>query len=297
MARRKLPKLAPSTIALLLGRRGSGKSLAAAAYARSAYESGKPVFYWPEKFLKFGESFDMDDLVKLDEKISGGLIVIDEAHTAMDARRATSFVNYALSHFIVQLRKRKASLILTTQFGENLDRRLQDQVDIHGHCSTLNSGKTVLINWKDTNGQWSRPGAGDRRGIPRKRIRQVIHNASDLFKFYDTFAVAPLADVLGINKESILKSSRPDTTEKDLSIIRQAIAAEVKNGIGAIRPGNFVLTLSADYKLDISAPKLGKYLTELGLPKYNRNVGVMYSLPHTDELDEWLSGRVVVVEG
>lgn len=293
MAQRKLPQLAPSTIALLLGRRGSGKSAAMACFAKSAYEAGKPVHYWPEGFLKFGESFEMQDLVKLDRKISGGLICIDEAHTALDNRRSMSFANFALSHFITQLRKRKASLIMTTQFGDTLDRRLQDQVDMHGQCSTIDRGRSVLINWKDTNGQWSRPGAGQDVRIPRKRIRQLIRHVDDIWPYYDTYAIADLADVLGLTRESIMGGGGVDT-EKEMKAVRTAVIEAVREGSEWLMPGNFAETINTKHGLNLSSPRLGKYLGELGLPRTKRSAGSYYQLPPLDGLEAWLSGAMVL---
>jgi len=296
MARSKLPGGSPSTIALLLGRRGSGKSLAAACYAKSTYDLGNPVFYWPKGFLTFGEPFEMNELVRLDTKISGGLIVIDEAHTAMDSRRAMTFANFALMSFITQLRKRKASLIMTTQFGNTLDKRLGDQVDMHGECSTLDGGRTVLIKWKDTNGQWSAPGAGTSDKIPRKRVNQLIRRADSIWPFYDTYAVADLVDVLGLTRESIVGKTGGRDPERDASVVREAIIDAVQAGSEWLQPGNFALTIAEKYGLRISGPQLGWVLGELGLPRTKRNTGTYYQLPAREELEAWKTGALVLAE-
>jgi hypothetical protein len=292
MARQKL-EIAPSQIGLLLGRRGSGKSAGMAWYARSAFEAGKPVFFWPEGFLRFGTSFDMRDLVSLSDSLDGGLILIDEAHTVMDARRSMSFVSFALSHFITQLRKRKASLLMTTQYGNTLDRRLQDQVDYHGFCSTLNGGRTIQIKWKDTQGRWSPPGSGTRAEPPRKRLTVTIRRAQRIWPYYDTYAVASLADVLRIDRESVIGSGRVDKTVTELPIVRQAVIAAVEAGSQWIQPGNFVWTIQETYQLEISPPQLGKYLAGLGLPRTKQSSGTFYQLPPADQLEEWKSGAMM----
>ena len=144
---------APASIVLgLLGRRGSGKSSVGCYLARSAHRAGVPVYYTPESYLRFGTPLELDQLVDLDEELTGALVVLDEAHNLFDRRRGMTFATYMLSNWLTQVRKRRCRVIYTAQYGAHLDLRLADQTDLHGFCVPFNAGRTISVTLVDTQG-------------------------------------------------------------------------------------------------------------------------------------------------
>ncbi len=66
--------------------------------------------------------------------INNCLLCIDEIHIFVDSRSAMSKRNKLLSYLFTQTRKRDTTLVYTTQFFHQIDRRLRDNTDIFIRC-------------------------------------------------------------------------------------------------------------------------------------------------------------------
>ena len=86
---------------------------------------------------------------------------------------------------------------------------------MHGRCRSAPSGHTILIDFIDTQAQWS-PWLdnvnlrGDEWMAGRKRIRRVLRDAHKLWPLFDTLATSGMAEILGLDRDSIVASIRDD---------------------------------------------------------------------------------------
>lgn len=84
--------------------------------------------------LEYTELFD--DFFRNFSKyvVNDCLLCIDEIHIFVDSRSSMSKRNKLLSYLFTQTRKRNTTLIYTTQFFHQIDRRLRDNSDIFIRC-------------------------------------------------------------------------------------------------------------------------------------------------------------------
>ena len=289
-----LPVGAQSLVIGLVGRRGSGKSLVAAWLAYERHRAGGKVLFTPSGFLRFGTPLDLEELVTLDEELQGALVVLDEVHLLLDRRNTMSFASRMLSTWLVQVRKRRCSVIWTTQSGRDIDRRLEFQTDVHGHCESFRDGKTVTVEFVDTQGRWS-PGI-DR--VPsrywdsaRKRQYRILRRADSVWPLFDTLAVGDLADILGLTRERITDAlhGSADTVGEDavISLIYELSTA----GKSAVQPGEMSGLLRRQ-GIEAKPPQVGALLGTLGLEKTRTKLGASYLLPEPGDLDAWRQSLV-----
>jgi len=301
----KLLKQPESTVLGLYGRRGSGKSCLAAWYAISAHKAGYPVFFTPESYLKgFGTPLDLDSLVRLDAELQGALVVLDEVQTLLNSRRSMAFASFMLSSWLVQVRKRRCRVIYTTQMPRDVDKRLVDQTDIHAHCRSFNDGETIFALYTDTQGQWSpwldRHADGmsfDRWANARKTRAGWLRRADQVWPYFDTYAVADLMDILGLDRDRVMRGVQDHEETDKLDLLREEIAVLVGEGVNGIHPGNFSKRLEERRGLRIAPQQLGHLLSELGLPKTPKRTGAWYFLPTPAEIDDWKAGVSTVSNG
>jgi len=78
-----------------------------------------------------------NDLVSLDKKLDDSIVFIDELHDYAPAERYSSEQNFNVAHFFLQSRHTKSNIYYTTQYKDQIDRRIQRITDIDIICQNL----------------------------------------------------------------------------------------------------------------------------------------------------------------
>lgn len=155
------------------GKLGSGKTLSMTKQLYEDHKNDKSEIFtnyglkFPHKLL---DASFMKDFKSLN--LTHCSVGVDEFHVFMDSRSSARKSNRLISYFILQTRKRDTHLYYTTQFFNQVDKRLRNITDIIVECKSLTvQGEKYIISTMTT-----------REG---KRYRTSF-KASDYFKLYDT---------------------------------------------------------------------------------------------------------------
>jgi len=169
----------------IIGNRGDGKTNLAVKFLYDYYTMGRPIIanIWlaPEYFDYIKLTLDM--LLKLPESINHAVILIDELQKWADAYKFFSKDSLALSTLFTQLRKRKLTVIYTTQDFSTIAKRLRGQTDYIVEMKHLNA-------W-DNKGNYvdgfSKATVHDARELEgRSLLLQFQHDGRPYFDMYDT---------------------------------------------------------------------------------------------------------------
>lgn len=71
------------------------------------------------------------DMVELKKHLDGSLIFIDELHEYADSRNSQSFQNKRVSDFFLQSRHTQSDIFYTTQFKDQIDKRIRRITDVN----------------------------------------------------------------------------------------------------------------------------------------------------------------------
>jgi len=162
-----------------IGTRGRGKTLSC---VREAYEhqlKGYTIYSNVKLNRKlFPNYVELDgkmlvDFVQEQEQFNKAFFILDEVHVYLDSRSGMSKRNVIISYFILQTRKRNVRLGYTTQFIDQVDKRLRQPTEVFVHCQNYNNGKAVfqsnIVEHRETGRSW----------LDNFR-------ANDYFDYYDT---------------------------------------------------------------------------------------------------------------
>lgn len=162
-----------------IGTRGRGKTLSC---VREAYEhqlKGYTVYanlklsrkYFPNYVQLTGQM--LIDYVQSETQFSKAFFILDEVHVYLDSRMGMSKKNVIISYFILQTRKRDVRIGYTTQFIDQVDKRLRHPTEVIIDCQNYNNDKSVIqrnVVWhKETGRTWL-----------------DSFRANDYFNYYDT---------------------------------------------------------------------------------------------------------------
>jgi len=310
----RIPTLPQSYVFGLFGDRGSGKSAAMAYYGIQEAEAGRPIFYYPEDFgLKIpgAEAMGPADLVTMPDRLTGATVLIDEVQEVLSKFRTNAISSLLLMAFFRQTRKRGANVIFTSNDPNGINSALSTQTDLHAMCRMITDPRcyevgyhlkscadTVRMRIKDTNGKH---GLLANRKDGRKGMVQHLVGIGDVYPFYNTGAIADPAEVMGMNKRSLLEQRAQQKLgmswdEFDAKLISEIIPMLVNNGYEAIVPGTFVKTLQNEMNIPakphdpLDSRELGKRLKGIGLVSTRRAKGMVYQLPPKQYLQEWADG-------
>lgn len=93
-----------------------------------------------------GWAYPLELMVHLTESeadIDHAIILLDEAHQPLDARRAMRTGNVEASYFLTHLRKRSCFFLYTSPSWDYVDGRVRDRTTKLFNCWTYNGGNTV----------------------------------------------------------------------------------------------------------------------------------------------------------
>ena len=307
----RLEYKAEITVVGLFGKQGSGKSAIMAFLLADAYDKGRKVFYWPESYqFVFGTPLETAALVHMTDAetynyINGAIVGIDEMQVLLNRFRMGATVNQTVMAFFQQLRKRGVDMIYTSNAPQRLDRGLEDQTTFHGMCEFSpddNCRKigyhyagcmcTAIWRMKDTQGAYGFKGDGKDR---RKVVPWVCPGITEAFRWYNTHGTADAAEVLGMDKRSILQRAAEDKAGLSMDELCRMLRTEwvpkaVEAGATTISPGGFAAKVNADLGLALSDTALGKAFRRVGLVPDRRASGVVYTLPPKEALPDWQQG-------
>lgn len=162
-----------------IGTRGRGKTLSCVREAHEHYLNGYSIYsniklnsqYFPGYKLIDGSM--IKNYVNNDAQFKKAFFILDEVHVYLDSRMGMSKRNVVISYFILQTRKRDVRLAYTTQFIDQVDKRLRQPTEIIVSCQNFINSKEQIQN----NMVWDRETG---------RKYQDIFIANDYFDYYDT---------------------------------------------------------------------------------------------------------------
>ena len=197
------PRALPPSEGLVLGyhgERGNGKSLMMtgdslkmwrahkfttvySTYEMSLHKDLKGKIGWITdgdwKRTGFGKPFTLEMLLRFPDWLHDACIVVDEIDTMLPSYRSTTYIADFWDKFLRQIRKRKVWLLWSSQFPEDLDRKLIQQSDMVGKCMSRDGGLTVPCIMRDMRGKFT--------GIPDKRWwRSPLFKGQPYFGYYNT---------------------------------------------------------------------------------------------------------------
>lgn len=133
-----------------IGTRGRGKTLSCVREAYEHYRNGYTIYsniklnkrYFKKYYTLSGDM--LIDWVKGEKHFKKAFFILDEVHIFLDSRMGMSKKNVIISYFILQTRKRDVRLGYTTQFLNQVDKRLRNPTDIMVQCQNYNTDSVVM---------------------------------------------------------------------------------------------------------------------------------------------------------
>lgn len=162
-----------------VGTRGRGKTLSCVREAYEHYLKGYAIYSNIKLNKKYFKKYDMldgqmlIDYVTGDKQFKKAFFILDEVHAYIDSRMSASKKNVIISYFILQTRKRNVRLGYTTQFIDQVDKRLRQPTEVMVQCANILGEKGLYqsntVIHKETG-----------------RIYKDNFFANDYFDYYDT---------------------------------------------------------------------------------------------------------------
>ena len=118
-------------IFILLGRRGAAKTLTATylAYQYHNVDHMKIIANYHIFGLKNYEYMPFSEIKAHLSELYDCILILDEGQVGSDAYNFFRADVIALTNFLIELRKRHITMIITTQFFKHLAKRMRDQAD------------------------------------------------------------------------------------------------------------------------------------------------------------------------
>ena len=182
-------------IHLVLGRQGSGKTLFLVKKAYEYWKKGYKVY--SNIALKFPYTpINLQDIV--DCKLENGIVIWDEIHVNLPARRSMSKKSIAICDgFLSMIRKKKLEVYGTTQTPYKVDVRFRDEKDY----------VYLAEKWIYTEGSWQKDNKDFDKDTPvmiKLKIQDLFNGAEIEYNFlansyydmYDTEEIVKIEDVV-----------------------------------------------------------------------------------------------------
>lgn len=303
----RIPILPDSYCLMFFGKRGSGKSAVMAKCGKDEAELGKPVWYWPADYsFKYGEPIDLRTLYSLPEFLQNGALLIDEVQNFANALRSMSTANIMAGSMLQQIRKRGLNVYGTSNAPRRIDRTIAAQTSFHYYCSMVKDPRCdirgyhmiscddhVVARWTDTNGEY---GVDKWHKDGRKRGNVVFWKIRDMYKVYNTEAIADVAEALSITKDDIVQAR----AGRDAGIQTEDLVISLRDvwipwavnqaGWRTLTPANFTMGINERYQLKISVNQMVMALKTLGLQSKHNGEARIITLPPKTNLDDWRRG-------
>jgi len=183
-------------IHLVLGKQGSGKTLFLIKKAYEAYKSGKKVYSNVALTFPY-DPIDYNDIINY--KYSDAVVIIDEIHILLPARRSTSEINMNIClGFLSMARKKKLEIYGSTQNARKVDVLFREEVDYFYKCTKWGYIRT----WQIMN---SNEDLGDTPIVIMLDVLETYegHTLKDFFlanPYYNAYDSTQIIEVKGINE-------------------------------------------------------------------------------------------------
>ena len=118
----------------VMGKMGSGKSLAVAFLANCFSRVLKQPIYTNDPSYKYGHH--LESRAEL-QSVKNGILVLDEAHGLVDARNFKDTKQMKLTHWVMTLRKKNLVAFIVSQHIRQVDIRLRWVMDILMLCEEV----------------------------------------------------------------------------------------------------------------------------------------------------------------
>ncbi len=243
-----------------IGWDGSGKTLSACMMAYQYGEAGYNVLH--NGCLKFGELVKLDMLIDL--KYRDSVILIDEAHSAFDSRRAMTLLNVEASNFLTQRRKQNVHLLYTTHYPTLIDNRLYRQTNLTISCKTNDEGHNVHWFVTDDHGHHAPPGS---------RLAGLFYGAKRFWGMYDSGSTQPLH----YNRIDSRMQAESRKMERVNSILA-AIVAMAAQGQNEGTPLDIFQVLMKMGVTSFSADSIGRIISSMGFSPRRTKTRRLYDL-------------------
>jgi len=112
----------------IVGRRGYGKTAFATAMALESFADGYKVIANYKLDIDHIE-MTLAELADLPDEVHDCVVIMDEFHMGADAYDFFTKRARSLTKFITQLRKRRVTFIYTTQYIQQIAKRIREQTD------------------------------------------------------------------------------------------------------------------------------------------------------------------------
>lgn len=136
-------------------------------------------------FSNFKLNFDFQwlngrDMVDLAEKLNDSAVGVDELHEYADSRNSGTLQNKRVSDFYLQSRHTRSNCYYTTQFKDQIDKRIRRITDIDVVCENL-----FMDLDGDGDDDLFQMTIQDRR-FPEAKPKQLKYYAKPLFDMFDS---------------------------------------------------------------------------------------------------------------
>ena len=134
------------SVTLISGPMGSGKTLYMTRLLYEHQRRGKRRIY-ANYGLKFPFTPMTKDTLKSyqDWDYKGISMGIDELHIFMDSKMSMTSQNRFMSNWFLQTRKRGVDFIATTQYPDQIDKRVRRICDVWCECKCVKKGRSVYV--------------------------------------------------------------------------------------------------------------------------------------------------------
>lgn len=135
------------SLKVIVGHKGDGKTNLCTSLCYNGWLAGRKIFSNYKLEFPF-TPIDLKAMIENPDWVRDGIIAIDEAQTFVDCRMAGSKKNRLFSYIMLQGRKRKIDIILTSQQLDNVDIRIRRNLEHLYECEAIvkdvRDGKPIL---------------------------------------------------------------------------------------------------------------------------------------------------------
>lgn len=120
--------------------KGGGKTTALTLFAFLEHCAGNRNFLFSNYSFKFTTSWSWlngKDMIELTNKLNDSAIFIDELHEYADARNSGTLQNKRVADFFLQSRHTRSNIYYSTQYKDQVDKRIRRITDIDIVCENL----------------------------------------------------------------------------------------------------------------------------------------------------------------
>ena len=170
---------AENTVTGIFGWKGAGKTLICTLFMY--LESLQKAKRFSNYHLEFGYKWlDGTDLVDLPRKLDNSAIAIDELHQYADCRDSHTTQNKRVANFFLQSRHTRSNVYYTTQYKDQVDKRIRRITDVDIVCENL-----LIDSDGDGDDDMFRIIMRDRRNPASPIIQKTIYG-TPIFDMYDS---------------------------------------------------------------------------------------------------------------